>query len=170
MNIRGAGTWILLNYWTESPSWLMTVPMPFPNSKSRFFQTFQAFLETKLGQSCNLNHSPAEAALPSSGNSWGWCHAPRSWRTCRRAEWLQRSGYGSTPGPPPPQRIPHQRAKLTRAAEGRRQVNVLCIHTHTHKAAKTQSTQTTSVTYQRLVVSEGLTHPSCGSKIIPLDH
>lgn len=34
--------------------------MPFPNfrkeKKSRFFQNFQAFLEAKLGQSCNLNH------------------------------------------------------------------------------------------------------------------
>lgn len=83
-----------------------------------------------------------EAILPSSGNSWGWCRAPRSWRTCRRAEWRQRSGYGSTPGPPPPQRIPHQRAELRRAAEtgrgGKRWIHYahtgshIRIHTHAH--------------------------------------
>lgn len=107
---------------------------------------------------------PAQATLPSSGNSSGWCRAPRSWRTCRRAEWRQRSGYGSTPGRPPLLHTLHQRAALRRAGEWGEEKKVNASHTHT--PAKTQNLHTC----QRLAVSEGLTHPWSDSKIIPLDH
>lgn len=138
----------------------------FPKMSDHFFLS---------GPSCRLFSShPAEAILPSSGNSWGWCRAPRSWRTCRRAEWRQHSGYDSTPGPPPPPRIPHQRAELRRAAEGEGEEEGEYImhshpHAHTHRP-KTQRPQTASVTCRWLAVSEGLTHPWSGSEIIPLDH